>query len=237
MYKQIIDSKNAQIEELLQKINSHENLHTEIQPLLKNIKPLTLEKYIDNSTIKEKNKKYYKNLFTKYIEYCNQKYLSKYIEIKEDCPLDINIGIYDPSNVLDFIKDKCKFKRSSIPKILTVFLRVLRKCTRNPNLEYPSSIGQFLKPFNKHYIQFDELRNYMNYLKRKEDFETCLIFELLYKFVIRIEAIAKIKVMDIDEHGVITFREKNQKRPKRNLREILLRKIKYLIINKQIKRK
>ena len=30
------------------------NIHTEIQPLLKNIKPLTLEKYIDNSTIKKK---------------------------------------------------------------------------------------------------------------------------------------------------------------------------------------
>ena len=36
-----------------------------------------------------------------------------------------------------------------------------------------------------------------------------------------------------NEQGVITFREKNQKRPKRNLSEILLRKIKYLIsINK-----
>ena len=69
-----------------------------------------------------------------------------------------------------------------IPKILTVFLQALRKCTRNPNLEYLSSIGQFLKSFNKHNIQFDELRNFMNYLKRKEDFETCLIFELLYKW-------------------------------------------------------
>ena len=45
-----------------------------------------------------------------------------------------------------------------------------------------------LKPFNKHYIQIDELRNFMNYLKRKGDFETCLIFELLYKFGIRVGA-------------------------------------------------
>ena len=46
--------------------------------------------------------------------------------------------------------------------------------------------------------------------------------ELLYKFGIRVGAIAKIKVMDIDEHGVIIFREENQKMPKRNLSEILL---------------
>ena len=51
------------------------NIHTEIQPLLRDIQPLSLDTYIDNSTIKIKNKKYYKNLFKKYIDYCNNKFI------------------------------------------------------------------------------------------------------------------------------------------------------------------
>ena len=156
------------------------NIHTEIQPLLKNIELLTLEKYIDNSTIKEKNKKYYKNLFTKYIDFCDQKYLRNDLLSKNDCPMDVNVNIYDPSNVLEFIREKCTFKRTSTQKILNVFLRALKKCTKNPNLEYPSSLGHFIKPLNKHYIKHNELKNFMNYLKMKKDFQTFLIFEILY---------------------------------------------------------
>ena len=55
-FKQIIEMKNLQIEKLLNKINSVENIlsqinkiginiHTEIQPLLNNIQPLT---FIEN---------------------------------------------------------------------------------------------------------------------------------------------------------------------------------------------
>ena len=209
------------------------NIHSEIQPLLQNIQHLTFERYIDNSTIKEKNKKYYKNLFKKYMKFCNDKYLMNNIVSKNECPLDANINIYDTSNVLEFIKQKCSFKRTSIHKILNVFLIALNKCTRNPNLEYPSSLGQILKPYNKYYIQLDGLKYFMNYLKRKEDFQTFVIFELLYKFGIRVGAISKIKVMDINEEGVIIFHEKNQKKPKRNLSEKFYQKIKYLIsINK-----
>ena len=220
----LLMKKISQINSLLNKINSIENIlaqinkigmniHSEIQPLLQNIQPLTLEKYIDNSTIKEKNKQYYKNLFRKYMEFCNEKYIQNNIVHKSDCPLDANINIYEPSNVMEFIKEKCNFKRTSIQKILNIFLRALRKCTRNPNLEYPSSLGQILKPYNKHYIQLDELKNFMNYLRRKKDFQTFVIFELLYKFGVCVGAIAKIKVKDINEEGVIVFHEKNQKKP------------------------
>ena len=41
----------------------------------------------------------------------------------------------------------------------------------------------------------------MNYLKMKEDFQTFVIFELLYKFGVRVGAISKIKVKDINEEG------------------------------------
>ena len=99
-------------------------------------------------------------------------------------------------------------------KNINIFLINLKKCTRNPNPEYPSSFGIILNPYNKHYIQLDELKNFMNYLKMKEDFQTFVIFELLYKFGVRVGAISKIKVKDINEEGVIIFREKNQKNPK-----------------------
>ena len=80
------------------------NIHTEIQPLIKNIQPLTLDKYIEYSNIKEKNKNYYKNLFERYIEYCNKDYIKNEIFANNNCPLDMNIKIYDPSNVLEFLK-------------------------------------------------------------------------------------------------------------------------------------
>ena len=205
------------------------NIHTEIQPLIKNIQPLTLETYIDNSTMKEKNKKYFKNLFKKYIEYCNNKYITNEISINNRCPLDTNINIYDPSNIVQFIKEKCSYQRTSLKKILDVFLRALKKCTKNENLEYPESLGKPMKSFNKHFIKYEELRNFMNYLKQKEDYQMCLIFELLYKFGVRVGAIAKVKVKDINKEGIITFKEKNQKIIIRKLTDTLLLKINYLI--------
>lgn len=55
----------------------------------------------------------------------------------------------------------------------------------------------------------------MQYLKQKEDYQICLIFELLYKFGVRVGSISKIKVKDINSEGIITFNEKNQKKAKK----------------------
>lgn len=82
----------------------------------KNIEPITLEKYIDNSTIKEKNQKYYKNIFKKYIDYCNSKYIENDIIINNKYPLVMNINVYNPSNILQFIKEKYSLKRTSVKK-------------------------------------------------------------------------------------------------------------------------
>ena len=57
----------------------------------------------------------------------------------------------------------------------------------------------------------------MSFLKEKEDFQTCLIFELLYKFGVWVGAIAKLKIFDINDKRIITFHEKNQKTPKRKI--------------------
>ena len=65
----------------------------------------------------------------------------------------------------------------------------------------------------------------MNYLKRKEDFHTFVIFELFFQFGMLVGAISKIRFKDIKEERVIIFHEKNQKNPKRKLSEKLYNKI------------
>ena len=98
-------------------------------------------------------------------------------------------------------------------KNIKYFFRALRKYSKNDNLECPSSLGQTKKSFNKHYIKYEELRNFMNYFKKKEDYQMCLIFELLYNFGIRVCTIAKTMVKDINkEEGIITIKEKKSKK-------------------------
>ena len=88
----------------------------------------------------------------------------------QKCLLDIEINVYDPSNVLEFFNKKCNYKRATTHKILNVFLSVLTKFTRNPSLEYPSSLGKTQKPYIKYYITYNQFKKFMNYLKAKEDF-------------------------------------------------------------------
>lgn len=64
----------------------------------------------------------------------------------------------------------------------------------------------------KHYVQFEELIKFVNYLKTNKD---NIIFEILYKFGIRVGAIEKLKIEDFAEDGTIIFNEKNNKIIKR----------------------
>lgn len=77
-----------------------------IIPLVKQIQPLTLEKNIDLSTIKGHNKKYLKNLFKKYINYCKQNLKFSDYKVIDSCLLDINLDIYNPDNALKIFQEK-----------------------------------------------------------------------------------------------------------------------------------
>ena len=81
--------------------------------------------------------------------------------------------------------------------------------TRNPSLDYSVPLGKEESPNIKYYIKYNELFNFMNYLKMKKDYELSIIFEILYTFGIRVSALAKIKVQDLSELGIIIFHEKN----------------------------
>lgn len=125
--------------------------------------------------------------------------------------------------------EKFNFDRTSVKKIRDIFLLAMRKCTRNPNLDYSVPLGQTKPPYLKHYIKFEELEKFMQYLKANKDLELSLIFELLYKFGIRVWAISKLKVDDILDDRTIIFNEKNNKIIKRKLKEKLFEKLNKLI--------
>ena len=243
-YKSEISKKDEEINKLHEYIDGINNyfqqaqqignqIHNLIIPLVKPIQPLTLEKYIDLSTIRGHNKNYLKNLFRKYINYCKENLkLSDYRTI-DGCPLDLNLDIYNPDNALKFFKERCKFERSSIKKIRDIFLLAFRKCTRNPSLEYSVPLGLDEGPNIKHYIKYNELVNFMEFLRKEK--EMSVIFEILYKFGIRVSAIAKLKVKDLGEDGSIIFHEKNKKIILRKLKNNLFNKLRKIIKHNSLK--
>ena len=105
----------------------------------------------------------------------------------------------------------------------------MRKCTRNPYLEYTVPLGLNDAPYLKHYIKYSELKNFLIYLKEKGNFQLIIIFEILYKFGVRVGAISKLKVKDLSDDGILIFHEKNKKVIKRKLKLKLFEKLKKLI--------
>ena len=57
---------------------------------------MTLDKYIDLSTIKG--------------------HINDY-KVIDNCPLDLNLDIYNPDTVLKFMEEKCNFDRTKVKKI------------------------------------------------------------------------------------------------------------------------
>lgn len=69
----------------------------------------------------------------------------------------------------------------------------------------------------------------MEYLRKEKNYELSVIFEILYKFGIRVSAIAKLKVKDLCDDGTIVFHEKNQNIIQRKLKLNLFNKLKKII--------
>lgn len=79
-------------------------IHKLIRNLVKPIQPMTLEKYAELSTIKGHNKKYLKGLFKRYINYCKENLKISDYKVIDECPLDLDLNIYNPDNVIKFIE-------------------------------------------------------------------------------------------------------------------------------------
>ena len=75
-------------------------------------------------------------------------------------------------------------------------------------MNYSVPLGKEERAFTKHYIQYDELMSFMKYLRKEKDYELSIIFEILYKFGIRISAIAKLKVKDLSNNMTLASKTK-----------------------------
>ena len=96
-------------------------------------------------------------------------------------------------------------------------------------MEYEIPLGLNDAAYLKHYIKYDELKNFLIYLKKKGNIQLIIIFEILYKFGVRVGAISKLKVKDLSDDGILIFHEKNKKVIKRKLKLKLFEKLKKLI--------
>ena len=73
------------------------------------------------------------------------------------------------------MNEKCNFKRTSIKKIRDIFLRAIRKRSRNSSLEYTFPLGINENPNIKHYIRYDELKKIYD-LSQKKEISNCLFY-------------------------------------------------------------
>ena len=55
------------------------------------------------------NKKYLKSLSKKYLDFCKESININDYKVIYNCPLDLNLDIYNPDNVLKFMEEKCYF--------------------------------------------------------------------------------------------------------------------------------
>lgn len=79
----------------------------------------------------------------------------------------------------------------------------------------PIGIGEPVKL--KHIVTEEEIKQFVRYLNAKKFYILVVICMLLFKFGLRVGALAKVKVCDIMPNGIIIFREKNNKIIKRQL--------------------
>lgn len=188
-----------------------------LNPFLVKQEPLSLEECVEKSFLNKKTKRSTLSLIKKYKTYCKDKN-EKEIE-KSNGELNANniSTIFDPQNAFDFVVNKNKYQRSSIKKNLNILLRFIRLATKNPYLNYdlPIGIGEPVKL--KHIITKEELIKFFRFLNSKRLYVIIVMCLLMYKFGLRVGALAKLKVSDLMPNGIIIFREKNNNVIKRAL--------------------
>ena len=78
-------------------------------------------------------------------------------------------------------------------------------------MDYSVPLCMEERPNLKHYIKFNDLKNFIEYPRKEKNYELSVIVEILYEFWIRASAIAKLKVKDLCDDGIIIFNEKKSK--------------------------
>ena len=107
-----------------------------------------------------------------------------------------------------FVVNKNKYQRSSIKKRVNILLGFIRLATKNPYLNYDLHIG-IGEPVKLKHIITKELIKFFRFLNSKKLYVITVMCLLMYKFGLRVGALAKLKVSDLIPNGIIIFREKN----------------------------
>jgi len=128
-----------------------------------------------------------------------------------------------------------KYKRSSVKKNLNTLLRYLKIATNNPFLSYDLPIGVGEPPKLKHFVSQEELNRFVKYLNSKKLYIMIVICMLMFKFGLRIGALAKLKTNDLLDDNVIIFREKNSKIIKRQLLKETAKILRTIIYEHELK--
>lgn len=192
-------------------INCVNKSQISLLPIIKEEKPTPYYTIIENSNWEKKTKVAATNLFSDYEQWCLEQHNKRINNLLDTFDTLDYQNIYNADVAMKFCINEKKYNRTTIKHRLRLFRRILRKCTKNQELDFSSFLGNDEPPKLKRVITRDEYRNFLNYLDRKDLFVIKFIIELLYKFAIRIGALAKLRVFHITENDFINFPEKNKK--------------------------
>ena len=135
------------------------------------------------------------SLIKKYKTYCkdkNEKEIEKSSgELNEN---DVST-IFEPQNAFDFVVNNEKYQRNSIKKNLNILLRFILLATKNPYLNYVLQIGIGEPVKIKHIITKEELIKFFRFLNSKKLYVIIVMCLLMYKYGLRIGALAKLKLV------------------------------------------
>lgn len=229
-YKEELKKKDDRILELTIELNKYmqenkvfrENARKcfeHLKPIIEEQIPPSFNDIIINSYWDENVKKNRIKLFKEYEEYCS----------KENKP------IYEIDNAFLFLKSK-NYKSSTFKNRFRLFLRIFKKALKNPFIETSFFVGKEEKTKLKHLITTNEMKKLINYLKDNKLKKVLIIIELLFKFGVRIGAIARLKKENYDnKNKILTFIEKGEKIIRRKLLSNLSNKIELLIKKQNLK--
>jgi integrase len=215
LYENQLNSLSLQFQELKGCFNKIIDI---LNPFINTKKNYSLQECVQNSLLNEKTKKSTLSLIRKYENYCSKELAKNIGKSKGELKPEEIQSVYNPQNAYNFIcNKKMKYKRSSIKKNLNTLLRYLKLATKNPFLTYDLPIGLGEPPKLKHIISQEELNKFVKYLNSKKLYIMIVICMLMYKFGLRIGALAKLKTSDLLNDDIIIFKEKNSKIIKRQL--------------------
>jgi integrase len=202
----------SQLNILSEKIKVYEsaiqNIFNIVKPIPKFKEPIPLTECVERAYLSPITKSNTLILVNKYIQYCNNIMNSKITSNKGEVSLEEMPSIYEPDMAYEFItKKNPPYKSTTVKKHLNSLFRLLKISTNNPFLRYTLPIGNCEATKLKHLLTINEIKNFIIYLNQTRHY--FVIVMLLYKFVVRIGAISKLRCLDLDNNNQIIFKEKN----------------------------